>query len=115
MKIDSITREFLLGFVRVHILYHAAHEPIFGLEMMRELATHGYQLSPGTLYPILSALEKHGYLSAEKQVVEGKVRKYYQATSAGREALNLALVQVRELLREIGVDTVAGPTGQGQT
>jgi DNA-binding PadR family transcriptional regulator len=106
-KLDIITRDFLLGIIRLHILYHAAQEPVFGLYLIRELATHGYQLSPGTLYPILHALEEHGFLVAEKQTVAGKVRKYYRATAAGEEALVASLAQVRELLREIGVDTAS--------
>ena len=96
-----IIRTFFLGFIRVHILHHAAEEPIFGLEMIRELATHGYQLSPGTLYPLLHALEREGFLRTEQKVVEGKVRKYYRATRAGKTALAAALKQARELLGEI--------------
>ena len=98
-------RDFFLGFIRLHILYHAAHEPIFGLEMMRELARHGYQLSPGTLYPILHRLVRAGYLEQEIQVVGGKQRKYYRATPAGRAALAEAVAKVRELVDEIGIET----------
>ena len=94
-------RDFFLGFIRIHILYHATLEPIFGLEFIRELETHGYQLSPGTLYPIFHKLEKQGYLTSEKRVVEGKVRKYYTATQQGTDALHEAYVKARELLDEI--------------
>lgn len=94
-------RDFFLGFIKIHILYHATQEPIYGLEMIRELATHGYDLSPGTLYPILHRLEEQGYLVSEKQVVEGKVRKYYTATPSGEEMLAKAYQQARELFREI--------------
>jgi DNA-binding PadR family transcriptional regulator len=97
----EIIRTFFLGFIRVHILYHAAREPIFGLEMIRELATHGYQLSPGTLYPLLHALERDGFLRTEQKVVDGKVRKYYRATRAGKGTLAEALKKARELLGEI--------------
>lgn len=94
-------RDFFLGFIKIHILYHATQEPIYGLEMIRELATHGYDLSPGTLYPILHRLEDQGYLVSEKQVVEGKVRKYYTATPAGETMLAQAYAQALELFREI--------------
>jgi DNA-binding PadR family transcriptional regulator len=96
-----LVRTFFLGFIRVHILHHAGEGPIFGLEMIRELARHGYHLSPGTLYPLLHALEKEGFLRVEQQVVEGKVRKYYQATRSGRAALAKALEKARKLLGEI--------------
>ena len=96
-------RDFFLGFIRLHLLYHAAQEPVFGLDMIRELERHGYQLSPGTLYPILHGLEKDGYLVSEKQVVQGKVRKYYRATETGKEALREASTKVLELIKEIGI------------
>lgn len=94
-------RTFFLGFIRLHIVYHASKEPIFGLDMIRELARHGYELSPGTLYPILHNLEKEGYLAVKKQVVSGKVRKYYNATPSGKKALSQAIVKVNELIGEI--------------
>jgi PadR family transcriptional regulator, regulatory protein PadR len=100
-KSDNVTRNFFLGFIRMHILYHASIEPIFGLDMIRELATHGYSLSPGTLYPILHGLEQDGFLESQKQVVGGKVRKYYNATKSGRTVLAKAMNQVRELMDEI--------------
>ncbi|HEU5450533.1 MAG TPA: helix-turn-helix transcriptional regulator, partial [Terriglobales bacterium] len=45
------------GLIRLHILHHACHEPIFGLGMIEELARHGYKLSAGTMYPLLHGLE----------------------------------------------------------
>lgn len=96
-------RDFLLGIIRLHILHHAQQEPVFGLELIRELATHGYELSPGTLYPILHSLEEHGFLESTKEVVNGKARKVYRATAAGVEALEMGRVQVLELLEEIGL------------
>ena len=97
-------RDFFLGFIKIHILYHAAQEPIYGLDFIHELETHGYQISPGTLYPIFHKLEKQGYLTSEKQVVEGKVRKYYTATQQGKNALIEAYSKARELLDEISRD-----------
>ena len=85
----------------MHILYHASREPVFGLDMIRELARHGYSLSSGTLYPILHGLERDGFLQSEKQVVGGKVRKYYLATEDGKTVLTEALVKVRELMHEV--------------
>lgn len=101
---DKITRNFFLGFIRLHILYHASQEPVFGLDLIRELARHGYSLSPGTLYPMLHGLEGDGFLQSRKQVVNGKVRKYYRATKAGKQALADAHVKVGELVNEVYKD-----------
>jgi len=100
-KPDKITRNFFLGFIRLHILYHASQEPVFGLDLIRELARHGYSLSPGTLYPMLHGLEGDGFLQSEKQVVNGKVRKYYRATKIGKKAVADAYAKVCELVNEV--------------
>ncbi|MFO7634169.1 MAG: PadR family transcriptional regulator [Caldilinea sp.] len=94
-------RDFFLGFIRIHILHHAAQEPVYGVALIEELARHGYALSPGTLYPVLHQLERAGYLTVEKQVVGGKVRKYYTITEAGTQVLAEARIKVRELVDEV--------------
>ena len=94
-------RDFFLGFIKIHVLHHAAHEPIYGVAMMAELARHGYELSPGTLYPLLHTLEEQGYLARTDQVVEGRVRKYYVITSEGRAALQEAKHKIAELVQEV--------------
>lgn len=96
-----IDREFFLGFVKIHILYHAFKEPIYGAEIMRELARHGYDLSPGTLYPTLHRMERDGYLISERRVDSGRVRKYYRATVEGAEMLEQSKKQIMELVREV--------------
>ena len=53
--------------IRLHVLYHAAEEPIFGLGMVEELDRYGYRISPGTLYPLLHGLKKKGYLKTTYQ------------------------------------------------
>jgi hypothetical protein len=55
-------RDFLLGFIKIHNLLHAAEEPAYGLAMITELRRHGDELSPGTLYPVLHQLEAAGYV-----------------------------------------------------
>jgi DNA-binding PadR family transcriptional regulator len=99
-----LDRKLFGGLARLHILHHACHEPIFGLGIMEELARHGYKLSPGTLYPILHAMEKEGFLTSSEELVEGRVRRTYVATAEGRAALNLAKARVRELFLELMED-----------
>lgn len=94
-------RELFLGFIRVHILYHASLNPVYGLELINELESHGYHVSPGTMYPILGKLEQNGLLVSEKINVDGKIRKYYHITEAGNEVLEEAKEKIRELAREV--------------
>jgi len=96
-----VLRYFFLGFVRIHILHHAVEEPIFGSGIKEELARHGYDLSPGTLYPILHGLESQGYIESYDEVVKGKARKYYRTTQAGTAALKEAKEKIAELVKEV--------------
>jgi PadR family transcriptional regulator PadR len=104
MADDAITRHFFNGFIRLHILYHAAKEPVYGAELSEELIRHGYRLSQGTLYPTLHLLEELGYLRSEERVVQGRRRKYYQATAAGKSVLKVARRKLLELVAEVVED-----------
>jgi len=97
-------KEFFLGFVKIHILYHASKEPIYGAEILEELGRHGYRLSPGTLYPTLHRLSREGLLSVEKRIVDGKIRKYYVITEQGLAALDEAKKKITELVNEVILD-----------
>lgn len=98
---NKMIRDVFLAFVRVHILHHAAEGRIFGLAMIEELRRHGYEISPGTLYPILHGLHKADYLRLIEEVEAGKLRKYYIATARGKKALAEMQLKVRELVREV--------------
>jgi DNA-binding PadR family transcriptional regulator len=93
--------DFFLGFVKIHVLHHAAQEPVYGLALIDELRRHGYELGPSTIYPLLHSLEAAGYLAREDRVVGGKVRKYYAITEVGRLALAEAQVKIAELIDEV--------------
>ena len=94
-------RELYFGLIRIHVLVHAAHEPIFGLAMMEELEHHGYRIGPGTLYPLLHGLERSGLLKSSLKIVGGRRRRVYRITSAGRKALARASEKVDELHEEL--------------
>jgi PadR family transcriptional regulator len=101
---SSHTRELYSGLIRLHVLHHACHEPIFGLGMIEELGRHGYRMSPGTLYPLLDGLEEKGLLRSSRQLVDGKFRRVYRATPTGRKALEIAKHRVKELFGEMFED-----------
>lgn len=101
MRDNELIRHFFGGFIRLHILYHAEKEAICGVEMIEELKHHGYDLGPGTLYPILHSLEEASYISCEEEVVSGKRRKNYRITKRGQKLLAEAKSKLRELVSEV--------------
>ena len=99
----EVDREILLSFWKVHILHHAAEAPLVGLWMLKELGRHGYDVSPGTLYPVLRRMEARGWLRCHADPRGGKrARREYTLTPRGRRVLDL----VREYVRELGDDVV---------
>ena len=98
---NSILRKMFLAFMRIHILHHAKKEAFFGLWMIDELKSHGYEISSGTLYPILHSMEADGILISEEKTIDGKVRKYYSLTDKGAEVLEEVKKKTSELSREI--------------
>ena len=94
-------RNLYTGLVRLHLLHHASEAPIFGQEMIDELGRHGYRLSAGTLYPILHGMERLGYLRPRMTLKNGRNRRVYRVTPAGRKALVVARQRVQELFGEM--------------
>jgi PadR family transcriptional regulator PadR len=103
MRNTPVDREILRSLWKVHILFHAAEGPIVGHWMMEELREHGYRVSPGTLYPLLTRMEKLGWL---RRVNPGrrsaaKDARPYRATTSGRRALAEVQERLRELIGEL--------------
>ncbi len=100
--VKALQREILLGFWKVHILHHANEGPVIGQWMIQELRRHGYEVSPGTMYPLLARLEERGWLKRKTEPGGGlRAKKEYSLTEGGREALAFLKNQVEELYREV--------------
>lgn len=69
--------------------------------MIKELERHGYDMSPGTLYPLLHSMEEKGLLERKDLLVSGKIRKYYSITPLGEDVLAEAKEKAYELFKEI--------------
>ena len=102
---QTVEREILLSFWKVHILHHASEAPIHGQWIIHELRRHGYELSPGTLYPLLERLRQRGWLSCRSDRQGGKrARKDHRLTARGMKVLKLIREQVKELYEEVVVE-----------
>lgn len=97
----ELEREVLLGFWKIHILHHASEEPLHGQWMLTELREHGYEISPGTLYPLLQRMERLGWLKSKSNPRRGRARKDYRLTAQGRKVLEVLREQITELYDEV--------------
>jgi PadR family transcriptional regulator PadR len=81
--------QLLKGVLDMCLLALIDQEPSYGYEMVNKLQQNGLELvSEGTIYPLLSRLQKQGFI--EGYFVEstgGPPRKYYRIAEKGREQL----------------------------
>ncbi|MFM7604461.1 MAG: PadR family transcriptional regulator [Prosthecobacter sp.] len=103
VDLKVINREILLSFWKVHVLHHAAESELIGNWMLEELRHHGYDVSPGTLYPLLKRMETNGWLTSTADHKRGpKAPRRYTITKKGRVVLKIVRKQLRELGVEVG-------------
>ena len=107
----DLEREFLRGVVPVHVLHHAAQEPVHGAWMSAELARHGYAISPGTLYPLLHRMQRAGLLKSAGHTVDGRVLRSYRATAEGRKIL----ARLCELVGEVAGEVLESGSGSNRS
>ncbi len=98
--------QLLKGVLDMCLLALIAEEPSYGYEMVDKLQRRGLELvSEGSIYPLLSRLQRKGYI--EGYFVEstgGPPRKYYRIADSGRDRLDEWSTEWRRLAR--GVEEV---------
>jgi DNA-binding PadR family transcriptional regulator len=82
--------QFLGSAVEMLILEVASQGPTYGYELAQTVGerSRGYfELKEGSLYPALHRLERQKLLRSFWREADGRRRKYYQLTDAGRTEL----------------------------
>ena len=96
----EIGREILLGFWKAQILHDASKGPVVGQWVLRELRQRGYEVSPGTVYPLLKRMEQRGWLRCDVDPKTGaRGRRSYHLTEKGGEVLVLIRRHLGEMCR----------------
>jgi DNA-binding PadR family transcriptional regulator len=85
---DEIKRRFAKSFLDILILQLIESEATWGYGIIKKTeADYKVKLRHGALYPMLSILEKKGYITSRKELEKGRQRKIYEITSEGRKLL----------------------------
>lgn len=82
--------DVLRGHLDALILAVLEGGPLHGYEIMEEMLRRSggeLDLNTGTIYPALRRLERATYVVSEWNAVNGRQRRTYQLTAAGRRAL----------------------------
>jgi DNA-binding PadR family transcriptional regulator len=93
---------FKTGFLKLAILRLVAERPIHGYALIKEIeriTSEDWRPSPGSIYPALQALVKHGLITSS---ADGR-RRIYDITPAGREVLEAAIKHANIVLEHITI------------
>ena len=98
-RVDYASRDYWAGTIKMGLskffILRVLHDgPMHGYDIARavERVTRGC-CSPaeGTIYPVLREFEAGGFVTATEEVVQGRQRRVYALTEAGRAAFLVAL------------------------
>lgn len=80
--------QLLKGILEGCVLGIIAQGETYGYDILSRLEAYGFEdLGEGTLYPILTRLDKNGYIACRRAKSPlGPIRKYYSITATGQEA-----------------------------
>lgn len=110
---DMYSSELIKGTLKTIVLnLLKEHGRMYGYEMshkVKEKTGAKIQLTEGALYPLLHALEKNGDVTAEKEYIGKRVRKYYKLTKQGDQTADKRVdefadfIKTMELLLDIKI------------
>jgi PadR family transcriptional regulator PadR len=100
--------KLMKGLLDLIILQFLCGTPMHGYQIITKIRkTFGVYFGPSTIYPLLNALEKKGYVKSEWNMDSERPRKVYNLTSDGRNLLNFTEDSLNFICRKIGTPGVS--------
>jgi len=69
----------------------------YGIRQITEIGSWSYPLTNPSVYPALSQLETDGLVTSRSEIAQGRQRRFYSITEAGREELQRWLTDPKSL------------------
>ena len=98
------------GVIDLLVLRVIADDESYGYAIAQELVGHGLNdVSEATVYTSVKRMEKHGFLTSRRALAEnGRARRYYQITKAGRVEIQRRLASWDSLAKVVTSVFAAG-------
>ncbi|MBP7760784.1 PadR family transcriptional regulator [Candidatus Saccharibacteria bacterium] len=95
---ENLAVQLRKGFLAYCVLKVCSHEPVYTSDIIRKLRDAELVVVEGTIYPLLSRLQRDGLLRHEwRESEQGPPRKYYEVTEAGREVAKMTSRKIAKL------------------
>lgn len=110
----EVSTKLMKGLLDMIILQFLSSEPMHGYQVITKIRKgFGVYFGPSTVYPLLSALEKKGYVNSTWNMNFERPRKIYNLTTDGQNMLNFTEESLNLICRKITIlnpetDTTVG-------
>jgi DNA-binding PadR family transcriptional regulator len=95
--------KLMKGLLDMVVLQFLNSQPMHGYQIITKIRkTFGVYFGPSTIYPLLNALEKKGYVKSEWNMQNERPRKVYKLTNEGQNLLNFTEDSLNFICRKIG-------------
>lgn len=95
---SQMSTQMRKGFIAFCVLKVCSKKPVYTSDIIKELREAKLVVVEGTIYPLLSRLQKEGLLSHEWQESEqGPPRKYYKITDFGKGVAQVVEKEINNL------------------
>ncbi|NLG70726.1 MAG: PadR family transcriptional regulator [Chloroflexi bacterium] len=101
------------GSTEILILSLLLERPMYGYEISQQLQQRSggyFDMKEGLLYPALHRMQQNGWLTSEWRSVDGRRRKYYSLTEAGRQVLGEQTAEWKSFFRAMNALLKVDPT-----
>jgi len=93
------------GLLDLIVLQFLSTQPMHGYELITRIRkVFSVYFGPSTIYPLLGALEKKGYVKSEWNMNSERPRKVYELTVAGQNLLSFTESSLNFICRKIGTE-----------
>ncbi len=87
MQLEKWQKQIRKGTLEMLVLLCLKEQEYYGYSLLQRLKeAANIKVADGTIYPLLSRLQKEGHIESRWQIMEvGPARKYYQITDEGKK------------------------------
>jgi len=105
----EVSAKLMKGLLDLIILQFLSTQSMHGYQIIIKIRKNfGVYFGPSTIYPLLSTLEKKGFVNSEWNTNYERPRKIYSLTSNGQSMLNFANESLNLICRKISSQTNVG-------
>lgn len=100
----EVSTKLMKGLLDMIILQFLSSEPMHGYQVITKIRKNfGVYFGPSTVYPLLTALEKKGYVNSTWNMNYERPRKIYSLTTDGQNMLNFTEESLNLICRKITI------------